>query len=113
MPSALRSLDIVVHASTRPEPFGMTIIEAMACGRVVVIPLAGGAVEIVHEGVDAVGYAPADPASLAAVLGDLMTDPARRASLAAEARRWTTAAFDARRLGSELRQVYDSVLCGN
>ena len=28
-----RAADIVVHASTRPEPFGLTIIEAMACGR--------------------------------------------------------------------------------
>ena len=31
--AAMRSLDIVVHASTQPEPFGMVIIEAMACGR--------------------------------------------------------------------------------
>ena len=28
-----RALDIVVHASTEPEPFGLTIIEAMACSK--------------------------------------------------------------------------------
>ncbi|HUR53224.1 MAG TPA: glycosyltransferase, partial [Gemmataceae bacterium] len=27
-----RALDVVVHASTQPEPFGLTITEAMACG---------------------------------------------------------------------------------
>ncbi len=37
-----RSLDVVVHASTRPEPFGLTIVEAMACGRSVVVSAAGG-----------------------------------------------------------------------
>ena len=32
-----RSLDVVVHASVKPEPFGLTIAEAMACGRAVVV----------------------------------------------------------------------------
>src|SRR5688500_13647580 len=31
VPSVLRALDIVVHASTEPEPFGLVIAEAMAC----------------------------------------------------------------------------------
>ncbi len=26
------ALDVVVHASTEPEPFGQVIIEGMACG---------------------------------------------------------------------------------
>ena len=29
----MRALDVVVHASTMPEPFGLVIAEAMACGR--------------------------------------------------------------------------------
>src|SRR5207248_1694340 len=33
VPGALRALDIVVHASIEPEPFGLVIAEAMACGR--------------------------------------------------------------------------------
>ena len=41
-----RMLDVVVHASTRPEPFGLTIAEAMACGRPVVVAAAGGAAEL-------------------------------------------------------------------
>src|SRR5262249_52926653 len=41
-----RALDIVVHASTRPEPFGLTIAEAMACGRAVVVTRSGGAAEL-------------------------------------------------------------------
>ena len=44
--SAIRSLDIVVHASTDPEPFGLVIAEAMACGKAVVASGAGGAIEL-------------------------------------------------------------------
>ena len=44
--SAMRSLDIVVHASTDPEPFGLVIAEAMACGKAVVASRAGGAIEL-------------------------------------------------------------------
>ena len=40
----MRALDIVVHASTDPEPFGLVIAEAMACGKAVVVSRAGGAV---------------------------------------------------------------------
>ena len=35
--AAMRALDVVVHASTQPEPFGLVIAEAMACGRAVVV----------------------------------------------------------------------------
>ncbi len=36
VPAAMRSLDVIVHASTDPEPFGMVIIEGMACGKAVI-----------------------------------------------------------------------------
>src|SRR5437762_225950 len=34
-PDAMRALDVVVHASTQPEPFGLVIAEGMASGRAV------------------------------------------------------------------------------
>ena len=34
---AIRALDVVVHASTEPEPFGLAIAEGLACGRAVVV----------------------------------------------------------------------------
>ena len=63
--AALRALDVVVHASTRPEPFGRVIVEAMACGRAVVAVPAGGAAELFDDGVSALGCPPGDPAALA------------------------------------------------
>src|SRR6266404_5373723 len=43
-------LDIVVHASVDPEPFGRVIIEAMALRRPVVASRAGGPTEIIEDG---------------------------------------------------------------
>ena len=69
--AALRSLDVVVHASTSPEPFGLVIVEAMATARAVVMSLAGGAAEIVTPGVDALGHVPGDVNGLAARITEL------------------------------------------
>jgi glycosyltransferase involved in cell wall biosynthesis len=110
MPSALRALDIVVHASTQPEPFGMSIAEAMSCGRATIVALAGGVAEIVRDTVDAVGYAPSDDDSLSRKLAALAGDPALRARLGLEGRRRASILFDSRRLGPELERVYEPIL---
>jgi glycosyltransferase involved in cell wall biosynthesis len=38
-------LDVVVHASSTPEPFGLTVIEGMAAGKPVVATAAGGVLD--------------------------------------------------------------------
>ena len=53
-----RMLDVAVHASTRPEPFGLTIAEAMGCGKPVVVSAAGGAAELFTPGHDGLGHTP-------------------------------------------------------
>lgn len=45
--AVMRSLDIVVHCSTKPEPFGRVIAEAQACGSVVVAVGSGGSGEVI------------------------------------------------------------------
>jgi glycosyltransferase involved in cell wall biosynthesis len=76
-----RALDIVVHASTLPEPFGLTIVEAMACGRAVIAVSAGGAAELFTPGVDALGVRGAQAPDLAHALVQLLDDPALRTQL--------------------------------
>lgn len=81
-----QSLDVVVHASTLREPFGLVIAEAMACGKPVVAALHGGAAEIGRDSLDCVGHVPGDSASLAAAIGPLIKDESRRQELGARAR---------------------------
>ena len=97
-----RSLDVVVHASTHPEPFGRTIVEGMACGRPVIVSQAGGASELFTDGVDALGFLPGDAGSLASAIRRLATDPASRARLGSAARLTASERFDRRRMGREV-----------
>jgi len=108
--AALRALDVVVHASTDPEPFGLVIAEAMACGRAVVAAEAGGARELFSSGVDALGHRPGDVAGLSARLDELARRPQLRAALGRAARVTATRRFDRARLAGELIPVYERAL---
>ena len=108
--TALRALDVVVHASTAPEPFGLVIAEAMACGRAVVMSLAGGAAELVTPDIDALTHTPGDVTALAAAIERLARDAALRARLGAAARATAERMFDRARLAHDLIPVYESVV---
>ena len=102
----LRSLDIVVHASTRPEPFGLAIVEAMACGRAVIASAAGGAAEIIEPEQDALAHAPGDVEALAAQLLRLMNDAPLRARIGGAGRATAERRFGTARLAQDLLPVY-------
>ena len=106
VPAALRALDVVVHASTRPEPFGMVIAEGMAAGRAVVAARAGGASELFDDGVDAVAHTPGDARDLAERLGELIENAELRRRLGAAARATACRRFAASRMAAEFREVY-------
>ena len=105
----MRALDIVVHASTEPEPFGLVIAEGMACGRAVVVSEAGGAVELFDAGVNALGHTPGDAAQLAERITLLATDRDLRARLGARARATAERRFNRTRLAAELIPIYHAV----
>ncbi|MGH9372694.1 MAG: glycosyltransferase family 4 protein [Vicinamibacterales bacterium] len=106
VPAALRSLDILVHASTQPEPFGMVIAEGMASARAVVAVRAGGAAELFDDRVNAVGCAPGNASELADRIRELVLDPALRATLGINARRAASERFSSDRMAEEFREVY-------
>lgn len=91
---ALRALDVVVHASTRPEPFGRVIVEAMATARPVVAIAGGGSSELFEDGIEALGVPPGDPDAMAVVLDRLIQDPDLRSRLAQAGRRAAETRFN-------------------
>jgi glycosyltransferase involved in cell wall biosynthesis len=93
--AAMRGLDVVVHASTQPEPFGLVIAEGMASGRAVIVSGAGGAEELVTDGIDALTHAPGDVEDLARCIERLIVDPALRARLGGAGRQSALRQFDA------------------
>ncbi len=103
----MRALDVVVHASTTPEPFGLVIAEAMACGRPLVTSATGGAAELVRAGEDALTHRPGDAADLSAAIQALAGDAHLRARLGSVARATALRRFDARRLADEFACAYE------
>lgn len=105
-----RSLDIVVHASIQPEPFGRTIVEAMACSKPVLVSRAGGAVELFTDDRDAIGFPPGDSDALAASLRCLVNEPERMRRIGERARQTAVERFSRPRLGREIAAFYRRLL---
>lgn len=68
--------NVLVFPSQFPEPFGISQVEAMASGLVVVTSGTGGAREIVRHGTDGLLFKADDPAALTEQLCRLAGDPA-------------------------------------
>ena len=105
--SAMRALDVVVHASTAPEPFGMVIVEGMACGKPVVVSNAGGAHELFEEGVDGLGHPSGNVDELTRNILRLADDRTLRARLGSAGRRRAEAAYATDRLGRDVCDAYE------
>jgi glycosyltransferase involved in cell wall biosynthesis len=105
----MRALDVVVHASTQPEPFGLVIAEAMACGRAVITSATGGAAELVRPEQDAVTHAPGDANDLARAIARLAADAHLRRDLGAQARIAACERFHPDRMARELVDLYEQV----
>jgi glycosyltransferase involved in cell wall biosynthesis len=77
VPALMRAMDVVVHASTAPEPFGRVVVEGMLAGRPVVASASGGVLEILEDGRTGFLFAPGDAGGLAAVLRGILASPDR------------------------------------
>ena len=101
-------LDVFVHASRLPEPFGRVIVEAMALGTPVVASRSGAGPELVG-GSAGVLVPGGDAEAMAAAIGDLVDDPELRARLADEGR-LVAARFDIDRTASGVAEVWVELL---
>ena len=106
--TALRALDIVVHASTQPEPFGLVIAEGLAVGRAVIVSMGGGAAELIRPDIDALTHEPGNAAVLARAIERLADDAALRARLGAAGRRSALRRFDPDVFTRAFIDVYES-----
>ncbi|MFW6088551.1 MAG: glycosyltransferase [Gemmatimonadota bacterium] len=80
----LHGCDLFV-LSSRAEPFGLAVLEAMACGKPVVATRVGGIREIVRDGVDGLLVEPDDADALAEAMAALLEDSGAARRLGREA----------------------------
>jgi glycosyltransferase involved in cell wall biosynthesis len=111
-----KDVSAVLHASdlavlnSRDEPFGLVLVEAMACGAPVLAARIGGIPEIVTDGENGWLVEPGDTEALASKLLHLLSsrDELRRA--AEQAQRVTCPRFSIDRYQSELMALYDELV---
>jgi glycosyltransferase involved in cell wall biosynthesis len=111
--AALRALDVVVHASTSPEPFGLVIAEAMAAGRCVVISDSGGVAELVADRETGLTYHAGDVKEMAAQVRTLLDDSSLRIRIGQAAHSAAGRQFDQQRMCVQLLDVYAQVGSGS
>ncbi len=105
--AAMARAAIVVVPSRWDEPFGLTALEAMACGAALVASARGGLPEVFGD--TALVIDPENPADIAAAVTALATNPARRAALAAAGRN-RAAQFDVAIAAARLDALRSDVL---
>ncbi len=105
----MAGLDVLVNAS-RSEPFGMTILEAQACGTPVVAAAGGGAVEIVEDGVTGLLFPPGDDAALAGAISQILENPSLARSLSTSARDRVVEQFGIQAAAARLARLYASLV---
>jgi glycosyltransferase involved in cell wall biosynthesis len=105
----LARLDVFVHASVTPEPFGRVIVEAMAAGLPVIASRAGGPMEIVDDGRTGLLVTPGDEAALAAAMQRLAGSASLRSRLGAASAE-AAGCFSAQRVVDGVMGAYGEAL---
>jgi glycosyltransferase involved in cell wall biosynthesis len=75
IPTLMKACDIIVHTSTEPEPFGRVIVEGQLARKPVVASAAGGALELIKDGVTGYLFPPGDASALRQLMQKLIEDP--------------------------------------
>jgi len=106
----LPTVNILVHASTSPEPFGQVVIEGMAAGIPVVATDGGGVKETVVHGETGLLVPMGNAQALADALRMLIDRPELRAKLSSKGRQRVLRHFTASITARKVERVYREVL---
>ncbi|PCE24959.1 lipopolysaccharide biosynthesis protein [Paraburkholderia acidicola] len=75
IPAWMKAMDVILHTSTEPEPFGRVIVEGMAAAKPVIATAAGGVTEIIQHQRNGWLVQPGDEKELADAVSTLRASP--------------------------------------
>jgi glycosyltransferase involved in cell wall biosynthesis len=110
LPAYYALADVYTMPSSSPEPFSLTVPEAMGCGVPVVATAQGGNTEIVEDGVNGLLVPPRDEAALAGALVRLCRDRPLAEAMGARARALVAQRFTWPILARRLAEYYDDLV---
>lgn len=103
---AIAEIDILVHASTYPEPFGQVIIEGMASSKPVIATSAGGVLEIVEHGRTGLLVEMGDSEQMATAIAEMLSNPAGARAMGLLGRERVEQHFSIQKTADEVLAVY-------
>ena len=109
VPNRIRQWDILVHASTLPDPCPNVILEAMAAGVPIVGANAGGVPELLDHGRCGVLFKADNPDALCSAIEDLLNAPQKRRDYVQAARARALECYQSERVAREVEQVWEQV----
>jgi glycosyltransferase involved in cell wall biosynthesis len=110
MATVYNGLNIVVSASTSPEPLGTVVIEAMAMGRPLIGPDHGGAAEMMTHKSTGLLFQAGDATALAAAILCLYQQPDLQKKLGDNARIQALATFDVQHHAEKIQAIYQQLI---
>ena len=110
MDSVYNGLDVVLSASTSPEPLGTMIIEAMTMARAIAAPDHGGALEMIEDDRTGLLFKAGDAEDLAAKIRRLHDDPELARRLGQQARAKALDTFGIEAHARQIEGVYERLL---
>jgi glycosyltransferase involved in cell wall biosynthesis len=91
------------------QTWGLAVLEAMACGRPVLVSQGAAIHEILTDGKDALLFPARDPAALAQKIETLVTHPQERATIAAAGLQLIRTEYNWRRFAEKMADVFEQV----
>jgi glycosyltransferase involved in cell wall biosynthesis len=110
VPQIVSSLNLVVHASTKPEPFGMVVIEGMAAGKPVVATAAGGVLDIIQDGINGLLVPCMDSDAIAEAIIHITLNPDKAIQMGMASRQRVYKKFMVEKQIIEIQNLYDDIL---
>jgi glycosyltransferase involved in cell wall biosynthesis len=113
IPTLMKLVDVVLHSSTAPEPFGRVVVEAMLAERPVIAARAGGVVEIVEDGKNGLLVTPGSSPEISSAIGRLKADAPFSMMLASAGKKRALQVFSVDAMMKGIQRVLDAARAGN
>ena len=82
IPTLMKACNIIVHTSTEPEPFGRVIVEGQLAQKPVIASAAGGALELIDDGINGYLVPAGDAQALSERIAQIISDRASATAIA-------------------------------
>jgi glycosyltransferase involved in cell wall biosynthesis len=105
----INAMDVVLHASIQPEPFGRVLLEAMALRKPVIASGAGGVPEIVLHDRTGLLFEPGNERAMAAAINALIGDPEKARRLGENGYRRLCDSFRMETHTENIQDFYDQI----